>query len=226
MLAPTLTLFDLDHTLLDGDSDVLWCDFLIDRGLLDRAEFEPRNAAMASAYRAGTVSTQDFCAFYISTLAARTRADWEPLRRDFLDEVVAPRIPPAARALVQRHIQAGDLVVMTTATNRHITELTAAHLGLAHLIATECETDADGNFTGRPTGTLNMRAGKVTRLHDWLAPRGIELRHCDSTLYSDSINDLPLLLAVRKPVAVDPDPQLAAEAAARGWAVISLHTPH
>lgn len=223
-----LTLFDLDHTLLDGDSDVLWCDFLMDAGVLDRGEFAARNADMERQYQAGTVSPQDFCAFYVSTLAARSRAAWQPLRRRFLDEVVAPRIPEAAFALVQRHHDAGDLVVLTTATNRFITELTAAHLGIAHLIATECETAGVGDgagFTGRPTGTLNMREGKVTRLHDWLAARRIVLHECESTAYSDSYNDLALLSAVRRPVAVNPDARLAAVAADRGWPVISLRMP-
>ena len=121
-----LTLFDLDHTLLEGDSDVLWCDFLIDQGLLDRATFEPRNAEMARQYRAGKVSTQAFCDFYVATLAGRSAKDWDPLRRKFLDTVVAPRIPPAAHALVQRHRDAGDLILLTTATNRFLTALTAA----------------------------------------------------------------------------------------------------
>jgi len=218
-----LTLFDLDHTLIDGDSDVLWCGFLMDQGLLDRDSFAARNADMERQYQAGTVSAAEFCAFYVSTLAARSRAAWQPWRRRFLDEVIAPRIAPGARGLVQHHIDAGDLVVMTTATNRFITELTAAHLGLPHLIATECETDASGeHFTGSPAGTLNMREGKVERLHAWLAPRRIVLHECESTLYSDSINDLPLLQAVRRPVAVDPDARLAVEAVERGWRVISL----
>ena len=124
--------------------------------------------------------------------------------------------------LVERHRSAGDLVVLTTATNRFITELTAAHLGLPHLIATECEVGADGCFTGRIAGTLNMREGKVTRLHEWLATQRIDVRDCETTFYSDSINDLPLLLAVRKPVAVNPDMRLAAEAAERGWPVLNL----
>jgi HAD superfamily hydrolase (TIGR01490 family) len=216
-----LTLFDLDHTLLDGDSDVLWCEFLMDRGVLDRADFGARNAAMDRDYRAGTVSAQDFCAFYVSTLAGRSIDAWQPLRRAFLDEVVAPRIKPGTRALVQRHAEAGELLVMTTATNRFITELTAAHLGLPHLIATECERAGDG-FSGRPTGTLNMREGKLARLQVWLEERHIRFDECDSTLYSDSINDLPLMAAVRRPVAVDPDARLQAEAAVRGWPVISL----
>ncbi|WP_395701132.1 HAD family hydrolase [Aquabacterium sp.] len=216
-----LTLFDLDHTLLDGDSDVLWCQFLMDQGLLERSAFAARNADMERQYQAGTVSPADFCAFYVSTLAGCSREAWQPHRRRFLDEVVAPRIPPAAHALVQRHSDAGDLVVLTTATNRFITELTAAHLGIAHLIATECEAEGEG-FSGRPAGTLNMREGKVARLHEWLQARRIELRECESTAYSDSINDLPLLSAVRRPVAVNPDPRLAAVAADRGWPVLSL----
>src|SRR5262245_25105468 len=217
-----LTLFDLDHTLLDGDSDVLWCDFLLQRGELDRATFEPSNQRMEREYKAGTVSARAFCEFYVSTLAGRSRAQWEPLRREFLDSVIAPRVGSSAQQLVERHRGAGELVVLTTATNRFITELTAAHLGLPHLIATECETAADGRFTGHIVGTLNMREGKVARLHEWLAMQRIDLRDCDSTFYSDSINDLPLLLAVRKPVAVNPDMRLAAEAAERGWPVLSL----
>lgn len=218
-----LALFDLDHTLLSGDSDVLWCEFLQDEGVLDRAEFGPRNAAMEAAYRAGTVGVLEFSSFYVGTLAGRTVAAWEPLRRRFLDEVVVPRLPAQALELVQQHRDAGDLCALTTATNRVITELTARHLGFDHLIATDCEVDAQGRLTGRPSGTLNMREGKVQRLHAWLAGRGRALADfADSTAYSDSINDLPLLGAVRHPVAVDPDPRLAALAAERGWPVLRL----
>ena len=112
---------------------------------------------------------------------------------------------------------------MTTATNRFITELTAGHLGIEHLIATECELDADRNFTGRPEGTLNMRDGKVDRLQAWLAQRGLTWSDCDATFYSDSINDLALLAAVQRPVATNPDARLAAVAAERGWPVLWLH---
>ena len=218
-----LALFDLDHTLLDGDSDVLWCDFLIERGALDRATFGARNAQMALDYRAGSISTQAFCDFYVSTLAARTRREWEPLRSEFLAEVVAPRIGVSARKLVQRHVDAGDLVLLTTATNRFITELTAIHLDIEHLIATECELDAAGNFSGRTIGTLNIREGKVERLNAWLQSRGIDWQDCDATFFSDSINDLPLLSAVQHAVAVNPDARLAAVAAQRGWPTIRLH---
>jgi HAD superfamily hydrolase (TIGR01490 family) len=222
MSALRLICFDLDHTLLDGDSDVLWCDFLIGHGLLDRAGFEARSTAMDAGYRAGSVSPADYCGFYVSTLAGRTPAQWQPLREAFVREIVAPRLKPAGRRLVQRHLSEAALVVMTTATNRFITELTARELGIEHVIATECEIGPDGCFTGRPAGVLNMREGKVARLDAWLAARGLDRGSIHSTACSDSINDLPLLEAVSAPVAVDADERLAAVAAARGWACLSL----
>lgn len=221
MSAPRLALFDLDHTLLDGDSDQLWCEFLIREGLLDGAAFGPRNAQMEREYRAGTVSVAAFCSFYVSTLAGRSVAAWQPWRERFLAEEIAPRIGRASRALVQRHLQAGDLVVMTTATNRFITELTAEHLGIPYLLATEVGFTAAGP-TGQLVGEPNMREGKVHRLHAWLGARGLALEALHSLAYSDSINDRPLLEAVDAPVAVDPDPRLAQLAAERGWPVISL----
>jgi len=220
---PRLALFDLDHTLLSGDSDVLWCDFLMEQGLLERADFAARNADMETRYKAGTVGLQEFADFYVGTMAGRSAAQWEPLRREFLATQILPRIPQAAIDLVQGHLAAGDLVVMTTATNRFITELTAAHFGIAHLLATEPEQDGAGMFTGRTSGTLNMREGKVTRLHAWLTERGQSLADFDSTAYSDSINDLPLLRAANHAVLVDPDPRLAAVGKEAGWPVLHLH---
>ena len=220
-MKPRLTLFDLDHTLLHGDSDVLWCEFLLEQRLLDREQFSARNAQMEAGYQAGTVDAAAFAGFYVSTLAGRSPAQWEPLRQRFLAEWIVPRIPRDAMALVREHLAAQDLVVMTTATNRFITELTAAHFGIAHLLATEPEL-REGIFTGRPTGTLNMREGKVIRLHAFLAERGLALADHTSTAYSDSINDLPLLQAVDLPVAVDPDARLGAIARERGWRVLHL----
>ena len=219
-----LALFDLDHTLLSGDSDVLWCEFLMDKGLLDRAAFGARNAEMEARYQAGTVGMQEFCDFYVGTLDGRTPRQWEPVRREFHETEVVPRIPAAALELVKRHIAAGDLVVMTTATNRFITELTAQYFGIEHLLATEAEL-VDGLFTGRTRGRLNMREGKVERLRQWLQERRLRLDNFRSTAYSDSINDLSLLEAVTQPVAVDPDPRLAAIAQERGWPILRLHGP-
>lgn len=229
-LKPRLALFDLDHTLLEGDSDVLWCDYLMDQGVLDRAGFGQRNVAMERDYRAGSVSAQAFSAFYISTLAGRSPAQWEPTRQAFLHDVVLPRISAAARALVRRQQDEGAVVVMTTATNRFITELTARALNIEHLIATDCELAATGPlagcFSGAPIGTLNMREGKVTRLHAWLAARQQQLADFQSWAWSDSINDLPLLQAVEHPVATHPDKMLARIAAERGWPVLHLHGEH
>lgn len=219
-----LTLFDLDNTLLDGDSDVLWCDFLIEQGVLERASFTARNTDMDLRYRAGTVGLEEFANFYVGTLAGRTPAQWEPLRQQFLASVIVPRIGQAAMELVKRHQDAADLVVMTTATNRFLTELTAAHFGIEHLLATEPER-VGSQFTGHTHGTLNMREGKVTRLHDWLGVQGLSLQSLESTAYSDSINDLPLLQAVNKAVAVNPDAKLLAQAQARGWQVVQLARP-
>jgi HAD superfamily hydrolase (TIGR01490 family) len=218
-----LALFDLDHTLLAGDSDELWCDYLIAQGALDGEAFAARNHAVAIAYRAGTVGTHEFCAFYVSTLAGRTPAQWEPLRRAFLEQVIVTRIPVSAIALLDRHRAAGDELVLTTATNRFITELTARHLGIATVLATECGFDAAGRFSGELDGAPNMREGKVARLEAWLADRGRRLQTEDSVFYTDSINDLPLLERVRRPVAVDPEPRLATECERRGWPTISLH---
>ena len=222
MTSGRLVLFDLDHTLLSGDSDVLWCDFLMDKGLLERAAFAQRNADMDARYRAGVVGAQEFADFYVGTLAGKSPAQWEALRREFMATQVAPRIPAAALDLVKRHRDAGDLAVMTTATNRFITELTALHFGIEHLLATEPEV-RDDLFTGRCNGTLNMRTGKVERLHEWLAARSQALADFDSVAYSDSINDLPLLEAVNEPVVVDPDARLEVIAQERGWRLLRMH---
>jgi HAD superfamily hydrolase (TIGR01490 family) len=223
---PRLALFDLDHTLLEGDSDVLWCEFLMARGVLDRTVFAARNMQMERDYRAGTVSTQAFSEFYVATLAGRSPLAWQPLREAFLRDVIAPRLSVAARTLVRQRQLDSALVVLTTATNRYITELTAAELGIEHLIATECELGPDGAFTGRTTGTLNMREGKRVRLEAWLAGRGRQLAEFESSAYSDSMNDLTLLEMADHPHAVHPDPRLAVIAAQRGWPVLHLHGPH
>jgi len=217
-----LALFDLDHTLLSGDSDVLWCEFLMNERLLDRAAFAPLNAEMARRYREASVSAQAFCEFYVATLAGRTLAAWRPICQRFLDDVIVPRIPPSAHALVESHRARGDRLVLTTATNRVLTELTAQHLRIDDLLATEVEV-VDGVCTGRTQGVLNMREGKVTRLQAWLVERALPASLlADTVFYSDSSNDLPLLQAVGEPVVVDPDPSLRRHAEAAAWPILEL----
>jgi HAD superfamily hydrolase (TIGR01490 family) len=218
-----LAIFDLDHTLLSGDTDLLWCDFLVARGVLG-ADFQRRNAELGEAYRTGRVDAAAFSAFYAGTLAGGGPAHWDGLREAFVQAHIRPRLPDSARERVDAHRRAGDELLLSTATNRYLAEPSAAELGFAHLLATELDTDAEGRYTGRPTGVLNMQAGKVLRLDAWLNAQGRDpvAERAAATFYSDSANDLPLLEAVGRPVAVDPDARLAEVARARGWPVIRL----
>jgi HAD superfamily hydrolase (TIGR01490 family) len=193
-----LAIFDLDHTLLAGDSDYLWGRFLVDHGHVDAETYERNNQIFYEQYVAGTLDIHEFCRF-----------------RERIEPIVAPLAP----ALLERHRVQGDRLLITTATNRFVTEPIAQLLGVDTLIATDPEM-VDGRYTGRVSGTPNFRNGKVTRLQAWLAqqPRAPERISC----YSDSHNDLPLLLMADRPVAVDPDDRLRATAIERGWPVISL----
>ncbi len=218
---PALALFDLDHTLLNGDGDDLWCHFLVRHGLA-KPSLQLSNQRMGDDYRAGRVGVQAFSDFYAGLLAGQTPAFWAPWQERFLAEEIRPRLPSAARAQVALHRAAGHLLVLTTASNRVISERTAAELGFEHLLATELEL-ADGVYTGRVSGTPNMRDGKLHRLRAWLATRGLgDGALATAWFYSDSINDLPLLAAVGRPVAVSPDPMLARHADAEGWPVENL----
>ena len=217
-----LALFDLDNTLLSGDTDQLWCAFLIEAGILDRATCAAADRDIAERYAQGTIAAEAFCAFYASTLAGRSESDWAPLRERFVAAEIEPRLPAASHALVATHRDAGDTVVLTTATNRFLVEPIAALLGIDALVATELEVIA-GVFTGRNAGIVNMREGKVVRMHAWLVERGLDAKSlAGAVFYSDSRNDLPLLRAVGRPVAVDPDDRLRAEALAAGWEILSL----
>jgi HAD superfamily hydrolase (TIGR01490 family) len=217
-----LGLFDLDNTLLACDSDYEWGQFLVDRGVLAREEYEAQNAAFFEQYKAGTLDIHEYLGFALRPLAAHTPQDLERWHAEFMRSRIVPRITPGARALVRRHLEAGELCAIVTATNSFVTAPIAREFAVPHLIATEPES-RDGRFTGRVAGTPCFREGKIRRVDDWLAGMGRRLEDfTDSHFYSDSHNDLPLLERVRRPVAVDPDPQLAAEAARRGWPVISL----
>ena len=214
-----LAVFDLDHTLLRGDSDYLWGEFLIAAGLVEAEHYRAQNQAFMAAYNAGTLDIHAFCAFSFQPLVRWGRQHLEPMRRRFLEEEIAPRVAPGARPLLDRHRQAGDRLLITTATNRFVTEPIADLLGVADLIATDPE-ERDGAFTGAIAGTPNFREGEPQRLRQWLRDNDAE----GETLvcYSDSRNDVPLLEMADRPVAVDPDDALAAHARDRGWPIISL----
>jgi len=218
----TLALFDLDHTLLAGDSDYEWGQFLVERGVLARAEYEAQNAAFFEQYKAGTLDIHEYLGFALRPLAAHTPQDLARWHAEFMRSRILPMITAPARALVRRHLEADELCAVVTATNSFVTAPIAREFGVPHLVATEPES-RDGRFTGRLAGTPCFREGKIRRVDEWLAGMGRRLEDfADSHFYSDSHNDLPLLERVRRPVAVDPDPRLAAEAARRGWRVISL----
>ena len=217
----TLALFDLDNTLLAGDSDYLWGRFMIEQGIVDGDEYEQRNQAFYDQYRGGRLDIHEFLAFQLQPLAAHPVEQLQRWRQAFLERMIEPIILPSARELVARHRLNGDTLVIITATNRFVTEPIAARFGVDHLLATEVEMRA-GRYTGRAAGTPCFRHGKVERLEQWLATANEDL--AGSWFYSDSHNDLPLLERVTHPVAVDPDETLRTEALARNWAVISLRT--
>lgn len=214
-----LALFDLDNTLLGGDSDHAWGDYMCERGILDRAAHKARNDQFFGAYQAGTLNIADYLNFSLELLG---RTDMEQLaqwHREFMRDRIEPIILAKGEALLAEHRAAGDKLVIITATNRFVTGPIAERLGVDHLLATECEMQ-DGRYTGRTTDVPCFQGGKVVRLQRWLDETGHNLQ--DSYFYSDSINDLPLLEQVTNPFAVDPDAKLRAEAEKRGWTIMSL----
>ena len=217
-----LALFDLDNTLLACDSDYEWGQFLVDRGVLERSTYEAQNARFYDQYKAGTLDIHEFLGFALRPLAEHTAEDLDGWHADFMTTRIRPAITAAARTLVERHLAGGDLCAVVTATNSFVTAPIAREFGVPHLVATEPERSA-GRFTGRVAGIPCFREGKVARVEGWLAAEGHRLQDfAQSAFYSDSHNDLPLLERVSRPVAVDPDTALAAEAGRRGWQVISL----
>jgi HAD superfamily hydrolase (TIGR01490 family) len=214
-----LALFDLDNTLLGGDSDHAWGDYLCQRGILDGAAYKTRNDAFYQDYLAGTLNLTDYLNFSLEILGRTAREQLDEWHRDFMRDCVEPMILPKAVELIARHRDAGDTLVVITATNRFVTAPIVERLGIETLLATECEV-VDGRYTGKTTDVPCFREGKVTRLNRWLQENNFSLD--DSYFYSDSMNDLPLLEQVTHAVAVDPDENLRAQAALRGWPVISL----
>ena len=216
-----LALFDLDNTLLAGDSDFEWAQFLIERGVLDREVYEARNQEFYDQYKAGTLDIHEFLDFQLKPLARHLRTVLDAWHREFMARKILPIVRDSARALVERH--RGELRAVITATNSFVTAPIAREFGIEHLIATEPERASNGEFTGQVTGIPCFREGKVQRLSAWLESQGCTLDSFDeSWFYSDSLNDLPLLVRVTHPVAVDPDDTLRAHAQAHGWPVITL----
>ena len=216
----SLAIFDLDNTLLRGDSDHAWGEFLVEQGAVDRTRFASENNRYYAAYLAGTLDIYEFLEQHqLRPLAEHDRATLERWRTEFLREKIAPLISPAARALVEQHRARGDTLLIVTATNSFITAPIAAAFGIPHLIATEPE-EVNGQFTGKVAGVPSYREGKVERLSEWLQDRHENLD--GSWFYSDSHNDLPLLNLVDHPVAVNADATLADYARARGWTMIDI----
>jgi HAD superfamily hydrolase (TIGR01490 family) len=217
-----LALFDLDNTLLAGDSDFEWAQFLIDKGALDRELQEARNLRFYEQYKAGTLNIQEFLAFQLAPLARHPRAELETWHDEYMARRIRPIMSAPARARVRGHLEAGDLCALVTATNSFVTGPIAREFGIAHLVATipACE---QGVFTGQYRGTPSFREGKILRVEAWLESLGLWWNNFgESWFYSDSHNDLPLLEKVSHPVAVDPDDVLRDMAQKRGWEIISL----
>jgi HAD superfamily hydrolase (TIGR01490 family) len=220
--ALNLALFDLDNTLLAGDSDFEWAQYLISRGVLDRELHEAKNQTFYEQYKAGTLDIHEFLDFQLKPLSRHSRAELDGWHHDFMATRIRPIMTAPAKALVRQHLSAGDLCAVVTATNSFVTGPIAREFGIPHLIAT-IPAQQDGRFTGKPRGTPSFREGKIERVEGWLESLGLcwqSFGH--SYFYSDSHNDLPLLLKVSHPVAVDPDDTLRAHAEQAGWPVRSL----
>jgi len=217
-----LALFDLDNTLLTGDSDFEWAQFLIEQGVIDRELYESKNQAFYDQYKAGTLDIHEFLDFQLKPLSRHARKTLDEWHEQFMRGKVRGMMGQPAQELVARHRAAGDVCVIITATNSFVTAPIARAFGVEHLIATEPE-QRDGEFTGRVAGVPSFREGKITRLESWMAERGWNWHSfSDTTFYSDSLNDLPLMSLVKNPVAVDPDATLREHAARHGWSIISL----
>lgn len=214
-----LAIFDLDNTLLDGDSDYMWGQFLAQQGHVDATFYEKENQRFYDEYVAGTLDIFEFLEFSLKPLSQIDMNELTQLHSRFMDEYVRPAITNKSRALIQHHISNMDTLLIITATNLFITAPIAKELGIKNILATEPEI-INNQYSGKVFGTPCFREGKVERLKDWLKETGGNL--ADSCFYSDSHNDLPLLEMVKKPIAVDPDETLRSHAEMKGWEIMSL----
>ena len=218
-----LALFDLDNTLLAGDSDYEWTQHLVSKGVLDRDTFERKNTEFFEQYKAGTLDIHEFLDFQLQSLANNPRASLDAWHAEFMATCIRPIISRQSRTLVQRHLDNGDMCAIVTATNSFVTGPIAREFGIPHLIAT-VPAQQGGQFTGKPRGTPAFREGKVSRVEEWLETMGLWWGSFErSWFYSDSLNDLPLLSQVSDPIAVDPDITLRTHAERAGWTILNLH---
>jgi len=214
-----LALFDLDNTLLSGDSDFEWGQFLVSKKLVDADVYDQANKKFYEDYKQGTLDIEAFCAFTFTFLSTRTMQELNELHQSFMQQRIIPLMGDKAKALIEHHKKAGDTLVVITATNSFITKPIADAFGIEHLIATEAEI-VDGKYTTKIAGTPCFKEGKVTRLNEWLKNNDHSMKN--SVFYSDSHNDLPLLELANTAVAVDPDETLNQVAVQRGWEIMSL----
>jgi HAD superfamily hydrolase (TIGR01490 family) len=218
-----LALFDLDHTLIPMDSDYEWGRFSTTLGWNDATEFSQRNDVFYAQYKAGTLNIHEYIRFATRAICQQGATKSEAAHALFMSTVVQKAIQNPALALLQAHREAGDTLIIVTATNEFVTRPIAAALNVSELIAVNLVREpASGWFNGEILGTPSFREGKVTRVQDWLNDRQLDWNNLESTFYSDSINDLPLLELVTHPVATNPDARLHAIASARGWRILNL----
>jgi len=217
----SLSIFDLDNTLLNGDSDYLWGQFLVEQGIVDGPTYEKKNQDFYDQYKQGTLDIFEFLQFSLKPLSENRIETLNSWREQFMQEKILPIILDKARQLVDEHRQKGNTLMIITATNRFVTQPIAENFGIPYLLATEPEM-SQGQYTGMVQGTPCFQDGKVTRLQQWLTDNSGTLD--DSWFYSDSHNDIPLLEIVTHPVAVDPDESLRQHADVKQWDIISLRT--
>ncbi len=222
-MTDTLALFDLDNTLLPIDSDYEWGQFIVRIGAVDKDTYEKKNQMFFDQYIAGTLDPAEYLAFALGELKGIPRHQLDAWRQQYMEEVILPNICPAARDLVNGHLDKGHLTAIVTATNRFVTEPIAQAFGVEHLIAAVPEEASDGSLTGNLIGTPTSGKGKIEHTEKWLASMGLSFDHfAESWFYSDSDRDIPLLSKVKHPVAANPNDRLKAYAQAKGWDLLYL----